>query len=160
MVIVHELLLQQEELVVQHVLTVTVLHHNPERLHKAMQTVLQVCISLTARFHQLCTVNGICNWFRYDGIGWIRHHQVVCGCDAQRLCAHSVLGVAMRHKTDRQTDGQTDRQTDTVGTKFVWQPLEVETFCLLLRRTQRALRESYFARAQVRPRTTCSLAQL
>ena len=35
-VIVHELLLQQEELVVQHVLTVAVLHHNPEGLHKAM----------------------------------------------------------------------------------------------------------------------------
>ena len=98
MVIVHELLLQQEELVVQHVLTVAVLNHNPEWLHKAVQTILHVCID------------------------WISvHHQVVCGCDVWRLCVHSVLGAAMKHDTDRQAGRQAGRQadTDTIGNTLV-----------------------------------------
>ena len=36
----HVLLLQQEELVMQHILTIAVLHDDPEWLHKAMQRIL------------------------------------------------------------------------------------------------------------------------
>lgn len=36
----HVLLLQQEELVMQHILAVAVLHNDPEGLHKAVQCIL------------------------------------------------------------------------------------------------------------------------
>ena len=40
-VLLHVLLLQQEELMMQHILAVTILHNDPEGLHKPMQCVLQ-----------------------------------------------------------------------------------------------------------------------
>ena len=40
-VLFHVLLLQQEELMMQHILAVTILHNDPEGLHKPMQCVLQ-----------------------------------------------------------------------------------------------------------------------